>query len=159
MLLIINYINNIMQKYYYDDKRYNILTKYNTLWSGFLKNNNKDKKWLKKEDLSNIDDIIVEICEQNLYTAIDEDHLYISMDSDERYYYHEFEKNIFPLIKKLEKDYDIFIEEGQFHAFELKPFGNQYRYLISRSDKNKINLKKNILNWENYDKLKKSKNK
>tara|TARA_A100001015_G_scaffold93691_1_gene104226 strand:- start:1432 stop:1875 length:444 start_codon:yes stop_codon:yes gene_type:complete len=143
-----------MEKYYYDDKKYNILEKYYTLWSGFLKNNNSDKEWFKKEDIKSIDDIIVEICEQNLYTAIDDNHLYISMDSDEKYYYYEFEKHIFPLIKRLEKDFNIFIEEGEFHAFENKPFGNQYRYNIFRSKKNKINLKKNVLNWENYDKLK-----
>ena len=145
-----------MEKYYYDDKRYNILGKYPTLWSGFLKNSNKDKNWITKDNLKSIDEIIVEICEQHLYTAIDEDHLYISMDSDDRYYYHEFEKNIFPLIKKLEDEFNINIEEGEFYAFEAKPFGNQYRYFISRTNK-KINLKKNVLNWEVYDKLKKPK--
>ena len=147
-----------MDKYYYDDKKYNILEKYSTLWSGFLKNDKKEKKWFKKEDLKSIDDVIVEICDQNLYTALDENNLYISMDSDDKYYYYQFEKHIFTLIKKLEKDFGIVIEHGQFHAFEMKPFGNQYRYNISKSEKNKINLKKNILNWENYDKLK-SKNK
>ena len=148
-----------MEKYYYDDKKYFLEDRYYTLWSGFLKSNKKDKKWFKKEDLKNIDDIIVEICEQNMYTALDEDNLYISMDNDEKYYYYDFEKQIFPLIKRLEKEYGVFIEEGQFHAFELKHFGSQYRYNISKSDKNKINLKKNVLNWENYDKLKKSKTK
>jgi hypothetical protein len=143
----------INQKYYYEDPKYEkIFKKYITLWNGYLKGNKE--KWFKKEDYTKASDIITEICDINFYRHHDEDHLYLSLDADENYYYDSFEKHIFKMIKKLEKECNIFIESAEFYAFECKHFGNQYKYNIDRNkDKNnKIILKKKILNWDKLNK-------
>ena len=144
----------IEQNYYFEDPKYDELLnkKYYTLWHGYLKGN-KDK-WIKEKDYSSSCDIITDTCNINFYRHYTEDHLYLSLDTDERYFYHQFEKDIFKIIKKLEKKIDIYIEEAEFYANEVRHNGNQIKYTVLR-DKNKSNkiiLKKKIMNWINFDK-------
>ena len=134
-------------KYYYENPKYEKLFKRHiTLWNGHLQGNNE--KWLKKEDYSKFNDIIVDTCECNFYIHLDENNLYLSVDADTEYYHYDFEKGIFKLIKRLEKEFDIFIDGGEFFAIECKHSGSQFKYTIYRDNKenNKIKLKKKVLN-------------
>ena len=143
----------IEQHYYFEDPKYEELLnkKYYTLWHGYLKGSKE--KWFQEKDYSSSSDIITDACDINFYRHYTEDHLYLSLDSDERYFYYQFEKNIFKMIKDLEKNFDVFIEEAEFYANEIRHNGDQIRYTISRKKDNshKILLKKKVLNWKSFD--------
>ena len=130
---------------------------YPTLWQGFLKYKG-DKIEIKEEykfhQKSNtiLDDILVDITDTNFYVNLKNDYIYLSLDSDSYYYYYNFEKQIKKLIKKIEKEFKIYVTEGEFFATEIKHLGNQYCYEITRKENNKIFLVKKVLNWEIYAK-------
>jgi len=135
----------IKEKYYFLEKKgSDVNIKYPTLWDGFLKyerKNNDPIEWL------DLDNILIDICDINFYIHTDNDNIYLSVDRDESYYVHQFEKHIKKVIKLMEEKLDIIILEGSFNANEVKHNGSQYKYNISR-DKDKIIVKKTILNWE-----------
>lgn len=135
----------ITEKYYFLDKKcVDINTKYPTLWDGFLKYERKSDQYIEWLDLDNI---LVDICDINFYIHTDNDSIFLSVDRDESYYAHQFEKHIKKIIKQTEEKLDINIISGIFNANEVKHNGSQYKYTISK-DKDKIILKKTVLNWE-----------
>jgi hypothetical protein len=143
-----------MQYYWSDTSRINLLERYTTIWKGILINENIDSIWIKPDEIESLKDIFVDICERNFYIHLDENNIYISLCPDSPYYYYEFEKNILKLLKTIENKFKIKINEGTFNCWECKPFPNSYRYYVFKKD-NKFKLKKNVLNWDNYDMIKK----
>ena len=150
--------DNIKDKYYFDNT--NLLTKYGTLWDGFLKFNFNIQNWKMPENMNSVlSDILVEICDINFYTNIIENNIYISLDTDSYFYYYDFEKTIKSAIIEIEKKFEININYGEFNAIEVKHYSNQYKYIISKNDDNSILLKKKTLNWDNYEEQKQKKKK
>ena len=132
--------------YYYDGTT--ILTKYATLWDGYLKYSSKDII----PDFHIVEDILVEICDINFYISVTEDHIYISLCQDSSYYAHQFEKHIKIVIKEFEDKFNISISNGKFNATEVKHQGDQYKYTITKDDiSGRIILKKRVLNWDKKD--------
>lgn len=152
-----SYKDNIKVKYYFDNT--NLLTKYGTLWDGFLTFNLISE--LPSDTNTQISDILVEICDINFFTNVIENNIYISLDTDSYFYYYDFEKTIKSAIIEIEKKLKINISYGEFNATEVKHYSNIYKYTISKNDDNSILLKKKTLNWDNYEeqKLKKKKKK
>lgn len=150
--------DNIKNKYYFDNT--NLLTKYGTLWNGFLTFNFNIQTWKMPENMNSIlSDILVEICDINFYTNIIENNIYISLDTDSYFYYYDFEKTIKSAIIEIEKKFEININYGEFNAIEVKHYSNQYKYTISKNNDNSILLKKKTLNWVNYEEQKQKKKK
>jgi hypothetical protein len=153
----ISYKDNIKVKYYFDNT--NLLTKYGTLWDGFLNFNLINQ--LPSDANTIISDILVEICDINFFTNVIENNIYISLDTDSYFYYYDFEKTIKSALTEIEKKLSVKINHGEFNATEVKHYSNIYKYIISKNDDNSILLKKKTLNWDNYEeqKLKKKKKK
>jgi hypothetical protein len=150
--------DNIKDKYYFDNT--NLLTKYGTLWDGFLTFNFNIQNWKIPENMNSVlSDILVEICDINFYTNIIENNIYISLDTDSYFYYYDFEKTIKSAIIEIEKKFEINVNYGEFNAIEVKHYSNQYKYTISKNDDNSILLKKKTLNWDNYEEQKQKKKK
>ena len=143
-----------MQYYWSDISRINLLERYTTIWKGILTNENIDSIWIKPDQIELLKDIFVDSCERNFYIHLDENNIYISLCQASSYYSYEFEKDILKLLKTIEKKFEIKINEGNFNCWECKPFPNSYRYYIFKKD-NKFKLKKNVLNWDKYDDIKK----
>jgi len=147
-------------KYYYDNNPYFNKDKYKTLWNGYLAYKIDDTYISDERQLN---DILVDVCERNFYITLQENYIYLSFDSDEYLYHYQFEKMIKPSINKIQENFKIFIEEGEFYATEIKHCGNQYKYTINQSinhdNEKKITIKKKTMNWENYEKAKISKKK
>jgi hypothetical protein len=150
-------------RYYYDNCAHFNKDKYKTLWNGYL-TYNIDDPYIKSESESELNDLIVEICERNFYITLEENYIYLSFDSDEYLYHYEFEKTLKPLIVAIQNKFKISNIEGEFFATEIKHCGNQYKYIIhecineelmseSESQK-KLKITKKTLNWDNYEKLK-----
>ena len=150
-----SYKDNIKEKYYFDNT--NLLTKYGTLWDGFLTFDLITE--LPSDANSQISDILVEICDINFFTNVIEHNIYISLDTDSYFYYYDFEKTIKSAIIEIEKKFEININYGEFNAIEVKHYSNQYKYTISKNDDNSILLKKKTLNWDNYEEQKQKKKK
>jgi hypothetical protein len=138
----------INKKYYFVDT--NLDVKYPTLWNGFLNFNKNEDTVINFLD---IDNILIDICNVNFYVNIDSNNIYLSLDQDEKYYFFQFEKHIKKVIKKIEEISEIYINYGEFNANELKHFGLQYKYNITRTNDTKIVLKKKTLQWDNDSNL------
>ncbi len=132
----------INEKYYFVNTNVNI--KYPTLWDGYL-NYTKNSSDVVINYLD-IDNILVDICEINFYIHLQPETIYISLDRDENYYFHQFEKHIKPVIKKMEEIMNITIQYGEFNASEIKHDPNLFKYIITRKT-DKIILQKQSLNW------------
>lgn len=148
-----------MKRYYFDDTPVN--TKYATLWNGFLDYAHGSKFIELSEGYycnsnRDLDDIVSELTEINFYTYLADNKIYFSLCQDSHYYVHDFEKHIKKLIIKLEEHFSIKIASGIFNANEVKHFGNQYKYTITKDDHN-FSLKKKVLNWDSYEQKKKAK--
>jgi hypothetical protein len=170
-----------MIRYYFDENP-NILTKYKTVWHGhFFYHIGKNTNYLTNDQWSILNDILQEICDVNFYIHCIENNIYLSLCQDFMYYYYDFEKHIRTMIREIEKHFTIDIEYGEFYGTELKPMGDQYKYIIkvdsNQSDKSneiteseelesafesldlnnttiyskKIKVTKKILNWKTYD--------
>lgn len=140
-----------MEYYWSDTSKINLLERYTTIWKGTLTNENIDLIWIKPGYIEILKDIFVDVCQRNFHIILDEMNIYISLCQDSPYYYYEFEKDILKLLKGIEKRFNVKIKEGEFTCWECKPLSNSYRYFIYKND-NKFKLKKNILNWEIFDK-------
>jgi hypothetical protein len=142
-------------KYYFESDICNIQKNYITLWHGFLKYDGSkipithEHIMGHKKQLYNsvLNDIFIEICEYNFYISLIDDFIYISSDFDGFYYYDSFEKHIKNVIIKIQTTFDININNGEFHANEMKHHGNSYRYNISKNS-DKIVLKRKLLNCD-----------
>lgn len=146
-------------KYYFESDICNLQTRYVTLWHGFLKYDgskipitNEHIMGHKKQLYNDVlNDIFIEICEYNFYISLIDDCIYISSDFDGFYYYDSFEKHIKNVIIKIETTFNININNGEFHANEMKHHGNSYRYNISKNG-DKIVLKRKLLNCDSKKK-------
>ena len=132
-------------KYYFDNT--NLLNKYPTLWRGHFKYN-IDSTYIDINKLNILKDIINEITKINFYINIEENYIYISLCQDSLYYHHEFDKDIIKIINEIENYFNINIEEGEFHAIEVKHYASQYKYIISKNINNKITINKKIFNFD-----------
>jgi len=150
-----SYKDNIKIKYYFDNT--NLLTKYGTLWDGFLTFDLIGQ--IPSNANSQISDILVEICDINFFTNVIDNNIYISLDTDSYFYYYDFEKTIKSALMEIEKKLGININYGEFNATEVKHYSNIYKYTISKNDDNSILLKKKTLNWDNYEEQKHKKKK
>jgi hypothetical protein len=137
-----------MKRYYFDS--HNLDSKYATLWNGYLEYNKNDMK-INIEYISQLNDLITDICDVNFYVNDIDNKIYISLCQDSHYYYHQFEKDIKKLIIEIENKFSINIFYGEFNATEVKHQGNQYKYTITKDENLKIILKKKTLNWDNYE--------
>jgi hypothetical protein len=133
-----------MKRYYYDG--YNLDKNYATLWNGFLEYNSNTieltEDRIEKNTNRELDDLLTDICNINFYIYILDSKIYISLCQDSKYYYYQFEKDIKLIIDKIENQFNIKIDNGEFNATELKHQGNQYKYSISKDIDSKIILKK-----------------
>lgn len=145
-----------MKRYYYDNT--DLDSKYPTLWNGFLEydSNNIELTQDREEKNTNkeLDDILSEICNINFYIYLLDSKIYISLCQDEKYYYYDFEKDIKKVISEIEIKFKVKINYGEFNATEIKHYGNQYKYTITKDKNSKIILKKKVLNWEIKKKMK-----
>ena len=149
----------LTHKYYYDDPRFNN-KKYRTLWKGHL--TYKGESIPISEDYyqySNreLDDIITETCNINMYCNLQNNTIYLSSDCDFNFYYYDFEKTIKLLIGNINSKFSVQIYCGEFNAHELRIDGDLYKYTIKELN-GKISLKKKILNWEVIGKKRKLEN-
>ena len=151
----------INEKYYFLEKSVtgiDINITYPTLWHGYLtyvKNDITDKSPI---NLLDIDNILIDICDNNFYLNNDSENIYISLDRDSKYYVEQFEKQIKKVIKQIEEMLYVTVTYGEFNATEIKHNGSQYKYTLTRNKTdNKIILKKIILNWDVLDGSKKLK--
>jgi hypothetical protein len=138
-------------KYYFENSI--IESVYPTIWHGYL----SYKKILEDAiliNISEIDDILVTICEMNFYISVFDNNIYLSLCRDQNYYIHDFEKHIKKIIQTIENKFKIYILEGLFDANEIKHNGYQYKFFINRINDDII-LKKKTLNWESYENKKK----
>ena len=137
--------------------------KYKTIWTGYIKyqNNFIDSINQTNEQMINnlrieIDEIIQELTDINFYIDIQNNIIYLSVDDDEAFYYHQFEKSIKKIVRKIEEKYNNIFIESEFFATEYKHRGNQYKYNLikeSSGEKEKLILKKVSLNWSLFEKL------
>jgi hypothetical protein len=135
-------------RYYYDNPNFN--KSYRTLWKGYLSyTGNLIPISELYSDYSNkeLNEIIAEVYDINLYTNLEDNIIYLSSDCDSNFYYYDFEKNIKKLIEKLNKKFNIDIFSGEFKAHELRIDGDLFKYTINKLNNN-ITLKKKILNWD-----------
>lgn len=139
-----------MKRYYFD--KTDLDSKYSTLWNGFLEydSNNIELTQDREEKNTNkeLDDILSEICNINFYIYLLDSKIYISLCQDQKYYYYDFEKDIKKVISEIEIKFKVKINYGEFNATEIKHYGNQYKYTITKDKNCKIILKKKVLNWE-----------
>jgi hypothetical protein len=139
-----------MKRYYFD--KTDLDSKYSTLWNGFLEydSNNIELTQDREEKNTNkeLDDILSEICNINFYIYLLDSKIYISLCQDQKYYYYDFEKDIKKVISEIEIKFKVKINYGEFNATEIKHYGNQYKYTITKDKNSKIILKKKVLNWE-----------
>jgi hypothetical protein len=145
-------------RYYYDNPNFD--KNYRTIWKGYLSyTGNPIPISQNYFEYSNRDlnDIIVEICDINLYSNLENNVIYLSSDCDFNFYYYDFEKTIKPLIENLNIKFNIDIYGGEFKAHEVRIEGDLFKYTISKSKSNII-LKKKVLNWDIIE-TKKSKRK
>jgi len=133
-----------MKRYYFDGT--DLDKNYATLWNGFLEYNSNTH--IIDNTNKALDDLITSICDINFYISLFNSKIYISLCQDSKYYYYQFEKDIKLMIDKIENQFNIKIDNGEFNATELKHQGNQYKYSISKDIDSKIILKKKVLSWK-----------
>jgi hypothetical protein len=126
-------------QYYFDNT--NLLTRYYTIWYGFINYKTINPIIL---DESLVNDVLTEVCDINFYIHFHENNIYLSIDSDSEYYITKFEKDIKPAIKALEDTFQIKFESAEFNANEYNPHGKRYKYRIFREGE-KLILKKTCL--------------
>jgi magnesium-transporting ATPase (P-type) len=96
----------LTHKYYYDDPKFNN-KKYTTLWKGHISYFggpipiSEDYYQYSNRDL---DDLIAETCNINMYCNLQNNTIYLSSDCDFNFYYYDFEKEFHLLGAAVQED-------------------------------------------------------